>query len=111
MQAVYPSPEAVRLAMARKQALAAVAVAEADHENRPLLAAFVEEFERRQPRIWEPSTRASNRHLDERYLVPFFGAMPVAATTRAHVRSWFDSLSGTPGTANQTLPELSVMMR
>ena len=47
----------------------------------------------------------------ERYLVPFFGAKRVAEIARADVRRWFDSLSGTPGNANRTLPVLSVMMR
>ena len=108
---VLGTTEALTAAQAREQAVAAIAAAKAERATGPLFAAFVEEFERRHARRWKPSTRASNRHLVERYLVPFFGAMPVAAITRADVRSWFDSLSGTPGTANRTLPVLSVMMR
>lgn len=105
---VLGTTEALTAAQAREQAVAA---AKAERATGPLFAAFVEDFERRQARRCKPSTRASNRHLVERYLVPFFGAIPVAAITRADVRSWFDSLSGTPGTANRTLPVLSVMMR
>ena len=89
----------------------AIAAAEANLTQRAPFAEYVEEFVRRQARRLKPSTRTSNRHLVERYLVPFFGTMPVVAITRADVRSWFDSLSGTPGTANRTLPVFSVMMR
>ena len=37
--------------------------------------------------------------------------MRVTEITRAGVRRWFDAMSGTPDTANRTLPVLSVMMR
>ena len=37
--------------------------------------------------------------------------MRVPEVDRADVRRWFDSMSGTPGNANRTLPVLSVMMR
>lgn len=43
--------------------------------------------------------------------MPFYGTLRVAEIARADVRCWFDSLSGTPGNANRTLPVLSVMMR
>ena len=43
--------------------------------------------------------------------MPFFGTMRIAEIDRADVRRWFDSMSGTPGNANRTLPVLSVMMR
>ena len=98
-------------AEARKKAVAAIAAAKAEHQTDPLFADFVEEFMRRQWRRWKPSTRESNRHLIDRYLVPFFGAMRVAEIDRADVRRWSDSMSGTPSNANRTLPVLSVMMR
>ena len=81
------------------------------YEAGPLFADFAEEFMRRQGRRWKPSTRDGNRHLIERHLVPYFGAMSVAGIARADVRRWFDSMSVTPGNANRTLPVLSVMMR
>ncbi len=37
--------------------------------------------------------------------------MRVAGIDRAEVGRWFDSLNGTPGNANRTLPVLAVMMR
>ncbi len=98
-------------AEAREKALAAITEARADHESGPLFADFAAYFQRRQGRRWKPSTRTGNAHLIERRLVPFFGAMHVAGIDRADVRRWFDSLSGAPGSANRTLPVLSVMMR
>ncbi len=98
-------------AEAREKALAAIAAAKAERETGPLFADFAEEFMRRQGRRWKPSTRDGNRHLIERHLVPFFGAMRVNGIERADVRRWFDSMSATPGNANRTLPVLSVMMR
>ena len=47
---------------------------------------------RRQGRRWKASTREGNRHLIDRYLIPFFGAMPVSKIGRADVRRWFDSI-------------------
>ncbi|MDE0453707.1 MAG: tyrosine-type recombinase/integrase [Gammaproteobacteria bacterium] len=98
-------------AEARKKAAAAIAAAQCERETGPLFADFAEEFMRRRAHRWKLSTRQSNRHLLERYLVPFFGAMHVARIGRADVRRWFDSLSGSPGSANRTLPVLSVMLR
>ena len=59
----------------------------------------------------KPCTRKGDRHLIDRYLVPFFGMMRVAEIAGADVRRWFDSMSGTPGNANRMLPVLSVMMQ
>ena len=98
-------------AEARKKAAAAIAAAKSEREIGPLFADFAEEFMSRQARRWKLSTRKNNRHLLDRYLVPFFGAMYVARIGRADVRRWFDSLSACPGSANRTLPVLSVMMR
>ena len=101
----------ITAAEAREKATAAIAAATAERETGPLFADFVREFMRRQGRRWKSSTREGNRHLIERHLVPTFGAMRVAGIERADVRRWFDSMSGTPGNANRTLPVLSVMMR
>ena len=60
---------------------------------------FAEEFMRRLARRWKPATRESNRLLVRYHILPFFGEMRVADNTRAHVRRWFDGLSGRPGSA------------
>ncbi len=98
-------------AEAREKALAAIAATKAERQAGPLFADFVQEFIRRQGRRWKSSTREGNRHLIDRHLIPFFGNMRVPEVDRADVRRWFDSMSGTPGNANRTLPVLSVMMR
>ena len=84
-------------AEARERAIAAIEIARAEHETGPLFSDFAADFMRRQGRRWKPSTREGNRHLIDRYLVPFFGAMRVADIDRADVRRWFDAMSGTPG--------------
>ena len=96
---------------AREKAVTAIEDAKVERETGSLFADFVQHFMRRQGRRWKPSTRKGNAHLIDRYLVPFFGDMRVAKIDRADLRRWFDSLSGTPGNANRTLPVLSVMMR
>ena len=108
---VLGSADEMTAAEAREKAVAAIAAAKAESETGPQFADFVIEFMRRQGRRWKPSTRNSNRHLIDRYLVPFFGTMPVAEIARADVQRWFDSMSATPGAANRALPVLSVMMR
>ena len=65
---------------------------------------------RRQARRWKPSTQESNRHLLNRYILPFFGDLRLADIAPADVRRWFDSMSATPANANRALPALSVMM-
>ena len=101
----------ITAAQAREKAVAAIATARTERATGPLFADFANEFMRRQGRRWKPSTKKGNAHLIERYLLPFFGKMRVAQIDRAAVRRWFDSMSGTPGNANRTLPVLSVMMR
>ena len=96
---------------ARAKALAEIEDAAIERATGPLMADFAEEFTRRLARRWKPATRDSNRHLVRNHVLPFFGEMRVADITRAHVRRWFDSMSERPGTANRTLPVLSVMMK
>ena len=92
---VLGTADEITAEQAREKALAAIAAAKAEHETGPLFADFVPEFMRRQGRRWKPSTREGNRQMID----------------RADVQRWFDSMSGTPGNANRTLPVLSVMMR
>ena len=108
---ILGSAEEMTAAEAREKAVAVIAAAKAECETGPQFADFVTEFMRRLGRRWKPTTRNSNRHLIDRYLVPFFGTMPVAEIARADVQRWFDSMSATPGAANRALPVLSVMMR
>ena len=108
---ILGSADEMTAAEAREKAVAVIAAAKAECETGPLFADFVTEFMRRQGRRWKFSTRNRNRHLIDRYLVPFFGTMPVAEIARADVQRWFDSMSATPGNANRALPVLSVMMR
>ena len=108
---VLGTAEEMTAAEAREKALAAIAATKAERQAGPLFADFVQEFIRRRGRRWKPSTREGNRHLIDRHLILFFGNMRVPEVDRADVRRWFDSMSGTPGNANRTLPVLSVMMR
>ena len=101
----------ITVAEAREKAAAVIAEATTEGEAGPQFADFAQDFMRRQGRRWKPSTRKGNAHLIDRYLLPFFRAMRVREIDRTDVRRWFDSLSGTPGNANRTLPVLSVMMR
>ncbi len=101
----------ITVEQARQKAVAAIAAAKTERQTGPRFADFVKEFMRRQGRRWKPSTRKNNAHLIDRYLLPFFGKMPVSDIDHTAVRRWFDSMSGTPGNANRTLPVLSVIMR
>ena len=85
---------------ARKKAVAEVEADQAERETGPLMRVFAHEFVRRRARCWKPATRRSNLYLLRRDILPCFGGMAVAAITRADVQRWFDSLSGTPGSAN-----------
>ena len=100
----------IAAAEARRQAVAALQAAKTDRVNGPLFRDHAEQFMRRQARRWKPSTRENNRHLLNRYLLPFFGDIRVADIAPADVRRWFDSMSATPANANRALPVLSVMM-
>jgi len=97
-------------AEARAKAVAEIEAAQVEREVGPLMRDFADEFVRRRAHRWKPSTRKNNLHLLRRYILPPLGGLRVAEMTRADVRRWFDSLSGTPAVANRALPVLSVMM-
>ena len=110
-ETVLGTADELTAAQAHEKAAAVIEAAADEREHGPVFRDFADEFMRRHARRWKPATREGNRHLMRRYLVPFFGVMRVADIARADVRRWFDSMSGTPGNANRTLPVLSVMMR
>ena len=97
-------------AQARDRAIAAIEAAKVERETGTLFRDFGGEFLRRQSRRWKPATRQSNGSVLKNQLLPFFGAMCVADISHADVQRWFDSLSGSPATANRALPVLSVML-
>ena len=72
--------------------------------------AYFERFWETHARRWRPRTQASNRKLIDRLLIPEFGHVPLSDMTRAMVLKWRDGLGDRPGTANCSLPVLSVMM-
>ena len=73
-------------------------------------ADYAERFWEAHARRWAPRTQVSNRKLIDRLLIPEFGPIPLSDVTRAMVLKWRDGLGERPGTANRTLPVLSVMM-
>ena len=83
---VLGTADEMTAAEAREKALATIAATKAERQAGPLFADFVQDFMRRQGRRWKPSTREGNRQAIDRYLVPFFGAMPVSEIGRADVR-------------------------
>ena len=103
-------PGKIAAADARRKAVAELDAAKTDRVNGPLFRDYAEEFMRRQPRRWKPSTQERNRHFLDRYLLPFFADKRVGEIARSDVRRWFDAMSPTPANANRTLPVLSVMM-
>ena len=72
---------------------------------------FAVEFLERYARHWKPRTLASSSYVVRKYILPTFGHMTVDAIAVEHVRDWFASMAGTPGSANRSMPTFSVMMR
>ena len=72
---------------------------------------FADEFLERHAYRWKPATLKANRLIVRDHVLPAFGHLTVDAISVAHVRDWFASLSDRPGTANRSMPVLSVMMR
>ena len=72
---------------------------------------FADEFLERYARHWKPRTLASSAYVVRKYILPAFGHLTVDEITVEHVRDWFASMAGTPGSANRSMPTLSVMMR
>ena len=73
--------------------------------------AFAAEFLERYARHWKPRTLTANAYVVRNHILPAFGHMTVDAITVEHVRDWFASMAGKPGSANRAMPTLSVMMR
>ena len=73
--------------------------------------AFAAEFLDRQAGHWKPRTLESNAYMVRKYILPAFSSLTVDAITVEHVRDWFASMADRPGSANRSMPVLSVMMR
>lgn len=108
---VLGTTEEITADEARRKALDAIGNAGGELNAGPLFENFAADFLKHQERRWKPATRKYNRYMVKNHLLPWFGHLRTAEITRADVKRWFDSLSGTPGNANRTLPLLSAMMR
>ena len=75
------------------------------------MTAFAGEFLERYARHWKPRTLQTNRFLVRNHILPAFGHMTVDAIAVEHVTDWFASMADRPGSANRSMPLLSVMMR
>ena len=73
--------------------------------------AFAAEFLERYARHWKPRTLTASAYFVRNHILPAFGHRTVDAITVEHVRDWFASMAGKPGSANRAMPTLSVMMR
>ncbi len=110
--------DAMTVPEARREARSLIAsyIEPAREDNGPRtpgypMTEFAEEFLDRQARHWKPRTLETNRYLIRNHILPAFGHMTVDAIDADDVRSWFASMAGKPGSANRTMPVLSVMMR
>ncbi len=68
--------------------------------------AFAAEFLERYARHWKPSTLESSAYMVRNHILPAFGHMTVDAIAVEHVRDWFASMAGKPGSANRAMPIL-----
>ena len=80
------------------------------HPGRPM-AEFAEEFLERYARHWKPATLESSAHALRKHILPALGHLAVDEVAVEHVRDWFASMADRSGTANRSMPVLSVMMR
>ena len=80
------------------------------HPGRPM-AEFAEEFLERYARHWKPATLESSAYALRKHILPALGHLAVDEIAVEHIRDWFASMADRPGTANRSMPVLSVMMR
>ena len=73
--------------------------------------AFAGEFLDRQARHWKARTVETNTCMVRDHILPAFGHLTVDAITVEHVEDWYASMADRPGSANRSMPVLSVMMR
>ena len=62
-------------------------------------------------RHWKPTTYKVSVRCFEEYLLPYFKDYRIDEITRTDVLNWFDSMRDRPGSANRSLPLLSVLMQ
>ena len=80
------------------------------YPGRPMTE-FAEEFLERHARHWKLATLESSTHALRKHILPALGHLAVDEVAVEHVRDWFASMADRPGTANRSMPVLSVMMR
>ena len=80
------------------------------YPGRPM-SEFAEEFLERYARHWKPNTLESSAYALRKYILPAFADLAVDEVAVEHVKDWFASMADRPGTANRSMPVLSVMMR
>ena len=116
--ATIGSADAMTIPEARREARRLIAsyIEPAKTDNGPRtpghpMAAFAEEFLERYARHWKSRTLTASAYVVRNHILPAFGELTVDAITVEHVRDWFASMAGKPGSANRAMPTLSVMMR
>ena len=62
-------------------------------------------------RHWKPTTYKVSVRCFEEYLLPYFKDYRIDEITRSDILEWFDSMRDRPGSANRSLPLLSVLMQ
>ena len=80
------------------------------YPGRPM-SEFAEEFLERYAWHWKSNTLESSAYALRKYILPALGHLAVDEIAVEHVRDWFASMADRPGTANRSMPVLSVMMR
>ncbi len=116
--ATIGSADAMTIPEARREARRLIAsyIEPAKTDNEPRtpghpMDAFAGEFLERYARHWKPRTLESSAYLVRNHILPAFGHLTVDAIAVEHVRDWFASMAGKPGSANRAMPILSTMMR
>jgi len=75
------------------------------------LQVFAQEFFKRYPRHWKPSTLKKNESAYRLHIAPYLGDRDVQSFERSDIEQWFAQLAHVKGSANQALVLMSVMMQ
>lgn len=108
------SAHKLSLSQARREALALIQNVRCPMEDALptlTLCAFAQEFFKRYPRHWKPSTFIKNESTFRLHIAPVLGERLVHTLERADIERLFAQISHIKSTANQVLVSLSVMMQ